>query len=83
MGFIDRLWVHFYGKKGEGTKESSMKVKDLIKSLKEYNPEADVHVVVESKPMDFEICYGSSEGCTKENAEDVSLFVVEMNDKDT
>jgi hypothetical protein len=52
-----------------------MKVKELIKKLNEYNPEANFYVIVNSYPKDFEICFGTSEGCTKENCDSVDIMV--------
>ena len=52
-----------------------MKVKELIEKLNTYNPDANIDVVVNGYPKEFEICYGCAEGCTKENCECVSLHV--------
>ena len=52
-----------------------MKVKELIEKLNTYNPDATIEVVVNGYPEEFEICYGYSEGCTKESCENVSLHV--------
>lgn len=52
-----------------------MKVKELIEKLNKYNPNADVEVVVNGYPESFEICYGSSEGCTPTNCDCVDLMV--------
>ena len=52
-----------------------MKVKELIEKLGEYNPEANFYVVVNNYPTDFEICYGTSEGCIKENCDSVDIMV--------
>jgi len=52
-----------------------MKLKNLIELLQRYNLDANVQIVVDSHPCDFEILYGSSEGCTKENCEDVYLSI--------
>ena len=52
-----------------------MKVKELIEKLKEYNPEENFYVVVNSYPKDFKICYGTSEGCTKENCDSVNIMI--------
>lgn len=52
-----------------------MKVKEMIEKLKEYNPEANFYVVVNSYPKEFEICYGTSEGCTKKNCDSVDIMV--------
>ena len=52
-----------------------MKVKELIEKLKEYNQEANFCVVVNNYPKDFKICYGTSEGCTKENCDSVDIMI--------
>ena len=52
-----------------------MKVKEMIEKLSEYNPEATLCVLVHNYPIDFEICYGTSEGCTKENCDSVDIMV--------
>ena len=52
-----------------------MKVKELIGKLNKYNPNADVEVVVNGCSKSFEICYGSSEGCTPSNCDCVDLMV--------
>ncbi|MBQ4572121.1 MAG: hypothetical protein IJA80_02435 [Clostridia bacterium] len=52
-----------------------MKIKELISKLKKYNPDATVNVVVNSTPKDFKICFGSSEGVSKNSCEDVSFMV--------
>lgn len=56
-----------------------MKVKELKKKLEEYNPEAQVSVVVNNTPLAFSIAFGTSEGCTKENCGDVLFDVRGMN----
>lgn len=52
-----------------------MKVKELLELLNKYNPEAIVQVVVDCHPYDFEVWYGSSEGCTPETCDNVSVAV--------
>ena len=52
-----------------------MKVYELVKKLVEYNQNADVNVVVNGYPKEFEICYGSSEGCQPYNCDCVDLLV--------
>lgn len=55
-----------------------MKNKDLIAKLQEYNPEAIVEITdFEGMPIDGafdDICYGSSEGVTKENCDCITIF---------
>lgn len=56
-----------------------MKIKDLIEALKDYNEEAKVDVIVNCYPVDWSICFGSSEGCTKANCDSVSFYVESPN----
>lgn len=50
-------------------------VKDLINELYSYNMDAEINVVVEGSPRDFEILFGNNEGVTKRNCTVVSLSV--------
>ena len=52
-----------------------MKLRELINKLKEYNQEADFYVVVNNYSRDFEICFGTSEGCAKENCDSVDIMI--------
>lgn len=52
-----------------------MLVGELIIKLKKYNPYATVNVVVNGHPKEFEICYGSSEGCTPETCDCVDIMI--------
>lgn len=52
-----------------------MKVKEMIEKLSEYNPEANFYVILNNYPIDFEICYGTSESCTKENCDSVDIMI--------
>ena len=52
-----------------------IKVKEMIKELSHFNPEAELSIVVGSTARSFEICYGFSEGCTKANCKCVDLLV--------
>ena len=58
-----------------------MKVREMIEKLSEYNPEANFCVVVNNYPTDFEICYGTSEGCTKENCDSVDIMINGVSEK--
>lgn len=61
-----------------------MKVKEFIKKLKEFNPEADIDVVIKSTPFEeLEFYYGTSEGCTKKNCECVSINVAAFDNPET
>ena len=55
------------------------KTRDVIKTLLDYNPDADVEVVINNKGYDFSFSWGSSDGVTKANCDIVSLFVDEFN----
>ena len=52
-----------------------MKVKDLIEKLKEYNENAEIEVIVDNYPAKFSLCYGGSDGGTKENCDTVDFYV--------
>lgn len=52
-----------------------MKLKELIKNLSEYNPEADVEIVVGSSSRPYSILYGTSEGCTPKSCDTVVIYV--------
>jgi len=55
-----------------------MKLKELIDQLSEFNPEADVNVIVDNYVYDFSLTWGMSEGSEKENCESVSFYVDEL-----
>lgn len=65
----------------ERTEVGIIKVKDLIKELSLYNPEADVSIVVGSRDMPFTICYGSGEGCKTTNCDYVYLLANSTTEK--
>ena len=52
-----------------------MKVYELVKKLNGYNPNADISVVVNGYPKEFEIRYCGSEGCQPYNCYCVDLTV--------
>lgn len=52
-----------------------MKVYELIEKLNKYNPKADVEICVNGKPTEFEIGYGTSEGCTPATCDSVHFMV--------
>ena len=58
-----------------------MTIKEIINKLSEYNPEAEINVVVDGYARPFTICFGGSEGVTKTNCETVDLMVGNINDK--
>ena len=55
-----------------------MKLHELIARLKKYNPMADVDVVAHCKSYEFTICTGGGEGCTVEDAPEVSFYVDDL-----
>ena len=52
-----------------------MTVQDLIEKLSRYNKTATIGVYINGMPKEFEICYGTSEGCTPENCDSVDFMV--------
>lgn len=58
-----------------------MTVKEIVDKLGEYNPEAEFNIVVDGFSRPFEVCYGSSEGVTKANCDDVDLMVDDICDE--
>ena len=55
-----------------------MKIKELIEKLHEYNENAIVEVIVNNYPQEFSICYGGSDGVTKEECDSVSFYVDDL-----
>jgi hypothetical protein len=63
-----------------------MKVKELIKRLADFNPEAEVDVIANNHPHEFSICWGGhldSEGTTKLNTTGVSIYVDDLNQSES
>lgn len=59
-----------------------MKVKDLIAKLGEYNPEAEMGVIVHNQREEFTLSYGGrtdGEGTTKETTTGVGIYVDRLN----
>lgn len=52
-----------------------MKVRDLITRLQAFNQDADFEVLAHNYPQQFSITFGSSEGCTPETCDCVSLYL--------
>lgn len=52
-----------------------MKVKEFITELLNYNMDAELNVIVNHTQEDFSLTYGGSDGITKKNCENVSLYV--------
>ena len=50
-----------------------MTVKELVERLFEYNQTADVKVVAHNTMSDFDITFGTSEGCKKSTCDTVFL----------
>lgn len=53
-----------------------MKVENVIELLKDYDPTAEFNVIADCRVQEWSVCIGTSEGCTKDNCQEVS-FVVE------
>lgn len=61
-----------------------MKVNSLIEMLKEFNPEANVDIIVHNKGYEkFSLCWGDFEGCKKDNCDVVSLYIDELNQSES
>jgi hypothetical protein len=56
-----------------------MNIKELIDELTNYNPSAEVGIVINNKPYDFTLAFGSADGCEKHNCESVSFYIEELN----
>ena len=52
-----------------------MKVDEIIEKLKRYNQKADIGICVNGMPKEFEICYGTSEGCTPATCDSVDFMI--------
>ena len=59
-----------------------MKVKEIIEKLSKYNEEAEFNIVVKGRIKPFEVCFGSSEGCTPKNCQCVD-FMIDTESEDT
>ena len=57
-----------------------MTVKELINKLSEYNPEAEINVVVGGYEKPYTICFGGAEGVTKATCEDVDFMVDDISE---
>jgi hypothetical protein len=55
-----------------------MKVRDLQTKLSRFNQDAEIEIVVNNYPQKFSVLFGTSEGCTPENCEQVSFYVEHM-----
>jgi len=55
------------------------KVREVIEELGKYNPEADVGVLAMNRSHDFSLSCGGSDGCTKENCDNVFFDVDALN----
>ena len=56
-----------------------MKVKDLFTKLENFNPEAEVRVIVFNMPQEFSIGSGGAEGCTEKTADRFNFYVDKLN----
>ena len=50
-------------------------VQELINILQEYNPDAEFKVIIDCYPKNYDISFGTSEGCIKANADQVMISV--------
>ena len=57
-----------------------MTVKEIINKLSEYNPEAEINVVVGGYVKPYTICFGGAEGVTKINCDAVDLMVDDISE---
>ena len=55
-----------------------MKLKELMSLLEDFNPEAEVDVVAHYMPQKFSLAWGSAEGSTKQNCDEVHFYVDEL-----
>ena len=58
--------------------EYTMKVKEVIAKLLEYNQEADFEIITDGSNLEFTFVHGTAEGCTKENCSMVGLYLNEI-----
>ena len=56
-----------------------MKLKDLMDTLLDYNPEAEVVVIANNAAQSFTLTWGGGDCCTKKQAETVSFYVDALN----
>lgn len=59
-----------------------MTIRELIKKLGEYNPEARVDVIAHNRSEEFSIVFGGAEGDTKETTDSVSFYVDQLCDSE-
>jgi len=57
--------------------EYTMKVKEVIAKLLEYNQEADFEIITDGSNLEFSFVHGTAEGCTKVNCSKVGLYLNE------
>lgn len=55
-----------------------MKVKELIKELKNFNPNIETHVVAHNRNYKYSISWACGDGGTKKDADSVSLYVDDL-----
>ncbi len=56
-----------------------MKVKELIKELEQYNPDAEMETIADNRKQRFSLTFGGGDGATKMNCESVSIYLDDMN----
>ena len=61
-------------------KGKKMIVSEIQKYLSDFNPDAEFKIVVNNRPMPFELAFGSAEGCTKRTADNVAFMVDSTNE---
>jgi len=54
-------------------------VKQFIKKLKRYNPDAKMNVIANNRKQGFSLAFGDNEGVTKKSCLSVSIFVDKTN----
>ena len=60
-----------------------MKIKELRDILKEYNQEAEVDVIAHNKKQEFSLCWGGGDGCSREDADEVSFYCDGLNNNES
>ena len=51
---------------------------NLIKELLKYNPRANIRIIANNHIYkNIDICFGDSEGCSKENCEVINIIITE------
>jgi hypothetical protein len=64
-------------------RSKKMTVKELAEKLSEYNQTAEVKIVAHNTMSDFDITFGTSEGCEKDTCDTVFLDLKTIADNAT